>query len=75
MELLSSNIYLAKSIISKSLDFEIPFKVLLRAGGMNGKTTNGGLGNTLDVIPKNLTMTFGASFAKTFSSFASSRHD
>ena len=39
-----------------------------------GKTTNGGLGDTLDVIPKDFTMTLGASFSKTFSSFTTTRH-
>ena len=36
------------------------------------KTTDGGLGNTLDVIPKDLPVTLGAPLSKTFSSFASS---
>ena len=34
-----------------------------------GQTTDSGLGNTLDVITKDLAMTLGASLSKTFSSF------
>ena len=39
------------------------------------KTTNGGLGDTLDVITQHLAMTFGASLSEALSSFAASRHD
>ena len=35
------------------------------------KTTNGRLCNTLDIITKDLAMTFRASFSKTFASFSS----
>ena len=38
------------------------------------KTTDSWLGDTLDVITKNLPVTLGASFSKTLSSFTSSRH-
>ena len=38
------------------------------------QTTDGGLGDTLDVITKNLSVTLSASFSKTLSSFSSSRH-
>ena len=38
------------------------------------KTTNGGLGDTLDVITQHLAMTFGASLSEALSSFAASRH-
>ena len=38
------------------------------------KTTDGGLGNTLDVITENFAVTLGASLSKSFSSFSSSRH-
>ena len=37
--------------------------------------SDSGLGNTLDIIAKNLAMTFGASFSESLSSFASSGHD
>ena len=39
------------------------------------KTTNGGLGDTLDVITQHFAMTFGASLSEALSSFAASRHD
>ena len=39
------------------------------------KTTDGGLGDTLDVISQDFTMTLGASFAESLSSFTTSRHD
>ena len=39
------------------------------------KTTDGWLGDTLDVITQHLPVTLGASLSKTFSSFATSRHD
>ena len=39
-----------------------------------GKTPDGWLGDSLDVIPENLPVTLGASFSKTFASFSSSRH-
>ena len=38
------------------------------------ETTDGGLGNTLDVITKNLSVTLGASLAETLSSLSSSGH-
>jgi len=34
------------------------------------KTTDGGLGNTLNVVTKNLAVTLGAAFAETFAAFA-----
>ncbi len=36
--------------------------------------TDGGLGDALDVVTENLAMTFGASLAKSLSSFAASSH-
>ena len=39
-----------------------------------GKTTDGGLGNTLDVVAQDLPVALGASLSKTLSSFSSSRH-
>ena len=38
------------------------------------KTTDGWLGDALDVIPKDFSVTLGASFSETFASFASTRH-
>jgi len=38
------------------------------------QTTNGRLRDTLDVVTKNLAMTFRATFSQTFASFATSRH-
>ena len=38
------------------------------------ETTNSRLGDTLDVVTKNLSVTLGASFSKTFSSFTAPRH-
>jgi hypothetical protein len=38
------------------------------------KTTNGRLGNTLNVITKNLAMTLGSSLSETFSTFAATSH-
>jgi hypothetical protein len=38
------------------------------------KTTDGWLGDTLDVITENLSVTLGASLAETFSSLSSSGH-
>jgi len=38
------------------------------------ETTDGGLGDTLDVITKNLSVTLGASLAETLSSLSSSGH-
>jgi hypothetical protein len=35
-----------------------------------GKTTDGRLGDALDVVTQNFAMTFGASFAESFTSFA-----
>jgi hypothetical protein len=39
------------------------------------ETTDGGLGNTLDVIAKNLAMTLGSSLSESLSSLSSARHD
>ena len=39
------------------------------------KTTDSWLGDTLDVVTKDLPVTLGASLSKTFSSLSSSRHD
>ena len=39
------------------------------------ETTDGGLGDSLDVVTKDLTMTLGASLSETFASFTSSGHD
>ena len=39
------------------------------------QTADGGLGDTLDVIAKDLSVTLGASLAESLSSFSSSRHD
>jgi len=39
------------------------------------QTTDGGLGDALDVVAKNLTVTLGASLSETLASFAASRHD
>ena len=39
------------------------------------QTADGGLGNTLDVIAKDFSVTLGASLSESFSSFSSSRHD
>ena len=38
------------------------------------KTTDGGLGNTLDVITKDLSVTLGSSLSESLSSFSSSGH-
>ena len=40
-----------------------------------GKTADSGLGDALDVITENFTVTLGASFPESFSSFSSTRHD
>ena len=40
----------------------------------SGQTTDGWLGDTLDVITKNLSVTLGASLSQSLSSFATSRH-
>ena len=40
-----------------------------------GQTADGGLGNTLDVITKNLAMTLGASLSESLASLATSCHD
>ena len=37
-----------------------------------GQSTDGGFSNTLDVIAKDLSVTLGASFSKSFSSFTTS---
>lgn len=39
-----------------------------------GKTTDGRLGDALDVVTQDFTMTFGASFAESFASFAATSH-
>ena len=39
-----------------------------------GKTADGGLGDTLDVITQHFAMTFGTSLSEALSSFAASRH-
>ena len=39
------------------------------------EAADGGLGNTLDVVAKNLAVTLGAALAKALASFATSRHD
>ena len=39
------------------------------------ETTDGGLGDALDVVTKNLPVTLGASFSETFASFTTARHD
>ena len=39
------------------------------------QTTDGGLGDALDVVAKDLPVTLGASLSKTFASFATARHD
>ena len=41
----------------------------------SGKTADGGLGDSLDVVTQDLAMTLGASFSQSFTSFASARHD
>ena len=38
------------------------------------QTTNGGFGDSLDVIAQNFTVTLSASFPESFTAFASSRH-
>ena len=40
-----------------------------------GQTTDGGLGDTLDVVTQHLSVALGSPLPQTFSSFASSRHD
>lgn len=40
----------------------------------SSQTTDGWLGDTLDVITKNLSVTLGAAFAETFTSFTTTRH-
>ncbi len=40
-----------------------------------GQTTNGGLGDTLDVVPQDLAMPLGTALAKTFAPFAATSHD
>ncbi len=39
------------------------------------ETTNGGFGDSLDVIAQHFTVTLSASFPESFPAFASSRHD
>ena len=39
------------------------------------ETTDGGLGDALDVVAKDLAVTLGASLSKTFASFSVTRHD
>ena len=38
------------------------------------KTTDGWLGDALDVVTKDLSVTLGASFSQTFASFSAARH-
>ena len=38
------------------------------------KTTDSGLGDALNVVPKDLSVTLGASFSEAFASFAATRH-
>ena len=40
-----------------------------------GETTDGGLGDALDVVTKDLPVTLGASFSETFASFSTAGHD
>jgi len=40
-----------------------------------GQSSDGGLGDALDVVSQDLSVALGASFSKSFSSFSSSRHD
>ena len=40
-----------------------------------GQTTDGWLGDTLDVVTQHLTMTLGATLSQTFTSLSTSRHD
>ena len=40
-----------------------------------GKTADSRLGDSLDVVAKNLTVTLGASLSESLSSFTASRHD
>ena len=40
-----------------------------------GKTADGGLGNTLDVVTQDFAVTLSASFSESLSSFSSARHD
>ena len=40
-----------------------------------GQTTNGRLGDALDVVAENLAMALGASLSETLSSFTTARHD
>ena len=39
-----------------------------------GETTDGGLGDSLDVVTKDFAMTLGASFAESLASLSTSRH-
>jgi len=39
------------------------------------KTTDGGLGDTLDVVSQDLPVTLGSTFAETFTTFPAARHD
>ena len=39
------------------------------------QTTDGGLGDALDVVTQHFAMTLGASLSESFSSLAASRHD
>ena len=39
------------------------------------QTADGGLGDSLDVVAKHLAMTLGSSFAESFSSLSTTRHD
>lgn len=39
-----------------------------------GKLTNGGLGDTLDVVAQNFAMAFSTALAETLATFSTSRH-
>lgn len=40
-----------------------------------GQTTNGGFGDSLDIVSQHLPMTFGSTFSQSLSSLSSSRHE
>jgi hypothetical protein len=40
-----------------------------------GETTDGGLGDTLDVVAKNLAVALGTTLSETLSTFTAARHD
>ena len=61
-------------------DLEYPAGLLVDEAGdslhsaATSESTNGGLGDALNVVTKDLTMTLGASFSETFTSFATTGH-